>query len=332
MLLIALYALGFVGYRVWTALRWPRPWWLHALATVAFWAFMPILVLPLLATLLGAELPVWMLTLIAAAEYARHFVWPLRPQDQPHNPGPMGDARILTANLLKHNHDAESIVRTLRAEAADLVALQELRPSHAQAIARDLADLYPYQSLHPGDDSEGMGLLSRTPLEHLRLVPAVAPDADPTLVGQVSLAGAPVWIVNMHTRIPGLRTASVGPLTLPVGLQVTDRRRDIQDLVALMQTLEGPAILIGDMNATDECLDYHLAPKTWVNAFRAAGSGAGLTYPVGAPFFGVRLPFPLFRIDHIFIRGNLRPVWAYTGAMPGSDHRYVAASLALTRE
>ena len=48
-----------------------------------------------------------------------------------------------------------------------LVALEELTPRHAQAIAADPAirQLYPYQVLKPRGGSDGLGLLSSWPIE-----------------------------------------------------------------------------------------------------------------------------------------------------------------------
>jgi len=81
------------------------------------------------------------------------------------------------------------------------------------------------------------------------------------------------------------------------------------------------------MNTTDQCVEYHWIAGVWRDAYREAGQGPGLTYPVGVPFFGVRAPWPLFRIDHVFYRGKLEVSRAWTGVLPGSDHRYVMAEL-----
>ncbi len=64
----------------------------------------------------------------------------------------------------------------------------------------------------------------------------------------------------------------------------------------------------------------------FVEAFDAAGSGLGLSFPVFLRYRGLPLP-PLVRIDHVFLRG-LAPCCARFLSGAGADHRalYVEAT------
>ncbi len=328
-----LYVLTLALYTLWVNRDLPRPWWLIAAAPFAFWLFLGGLALPLLAGLRGAGLLRAAPLLLGSALYWSHFV--RRPRRaRAANPGQARRLRVMTANLLDSNRRCEEIVACIRREGADLIALQELHPQHVAALQRDLAVEYPYQWFLPGPElptpgrSEGMGLLSRLPFQRVGIV-AADPLANPCQVISWSLGQESVGVIHMHPRIPWPRFCAWLGLSLPCSLDDSERLRDVEALLGAGKMVQADAILLGDMNATDQCRPYRLLSKEWHSAFAAVGHGLGMTYPVDAEFFGWRFPWPLFRLDHILVRGRLSPLEAHVGDMPGSDHRYLVAELAL---
>ena len=327
---LAAYATASLLYHAYTATRLPRPWWLHIVADLAPWLWAPCLALPLLSLLWQS--PWYYVISFAAAAYAWRHLWFVPHwfiRTDPCNPSPL---RIVTANILKYNRECDALSRWLRDQRADVVALQELRPFHEEMLG-GLRDAYPHQALHPGDEirGDGIGLLSRHPLADEQLhIPTSA--SNPTQLAQVLAPGGPFWLVNVHTRIPLPRSVRLCGLELPFGLQTSERREDLLDVAALAEGLPGDALILGDFNATDECADLRLLPRTWRSAFRARGRGFGFSYPVRVLFFGVYVPFPLFRIDHAFCRGDWQIHAARMLAIPGSDHRALAVSLGLPRK
>ena len=325
--LLMLYAAAFIVYRGWIAVRLQRPWWLQALDTLAPWAFGPTLVLPLLGPLFGSAM-YWTLALLATGIYAQRylrFLWS-RP--------PRGECAcrftLMTCNLLKDNADCEGLIQALAQSNADVIALQELKPPLADAIAQGLGALYPYRWLIPGHDDEGMGIISRHPLADCT-VRQTDPTAIPTQVVSLSAAGRQLSIINAHTRIPVLQTRRILGLEWPCGLDASERRADLHHLVALAAGLPGDLVLMGDLNLTEEEIDYGIIPESWRNAFRLRGAGPGLTYPVKVDFFGLYIPFPLFRIDHVFCRNEWAIVSAQTTELPGSDHRGLVVEIGWPR-
>jgi endonuclease/exonuclease/phosphatase (EEP) superfamily protein YafD len=232
----------------------------------------------------------------------------------------------MTANLLKGNLCAAEIVEMIEAESPDVVALQELKPGHIQAIERHLGEAYPYRDLHPGEDCEGIGLLSRYPFTSLELC-EVAPGANPTQVARLLIEEHVTWVVNVHARIPRPRVWRVAGIPILHGYDTRERSEDIVGLARLVEGLPGDAILLGDHNTTPECQEYGLIPRRWHDAFREAGWGPGFTFPVKVNLLDLPMPFPLFRIDYVFYTGAWRATRARTGTMPGSDHRYVIVEL-----
>ncbi|MBC7234235.1 MAG: endonuclease/exonuclease/phosphatase family protein [Chloroflexi bacterium] len=326
-----IYLLALVGYVFWVRLDLERPWWLQALAPFALWVFGLGLGLPLLAALVGSGLLRGVPLLLGTALYWAHFVArprPRRPAQEEDDPV----LRVMTANLLDKNRRHAEIIATIRHECPDLIALQELNPAQVRALTQALTDEYPYQWFLPGPEtpvpgrSEGMGLMSRYPFQPLGVV-QVDPLANPAQVIALDVQGRFLDVLHMHPRIPLPRFRRVLGIAWPYGLDDSERERDVRALSHCAEQLGAEAIILGDMNATDQCREYRLLTKGWRDVYRQVGRGLGLTYPVDADFFGLRCPWPLFRIDYVLIRGHLYAMEAHVGRLPGSDHRYVVADL-----
>lgn len=183
------------------------------------------------------------------------------------------------------------------------MAVQGLRQGQAHALASQLGKAYPYQALYPGVDYEGMGLFSRHPILSARLDLGEL-GATPLLVARVLAPGGECLVANMHPRIPHLGGVRLGPFSLPWGLDTRERQADVRRIVRVLEGEAGDAVLLGDMNTTDQDREYGWVVRDWRDAYLAGTRSLGLTYPVDAPFYGVRPPFPLFRIDHVFLRGD----------------------------
>jgi len=320
-----------VGYILIARLGWPRPWWLKALDTISFWFFAPSLLSLLLAVIIprtGYRLAATISALLFIGHFwlrfipwgiVRHGLYPLLRRGQASNP-----LRVMTINLLKTNGDGRLITAAIASQDADIVALQELKLDHASAIREELGTLYPYQELYPGDSSEGLGLLSRVPFASYELQPA-EPGGNPTQVARLVASNRETWLVNVHSRIPELKLRPWGKISLPYNMETAARETDIRKLVQMVEERPGNALILGDLNTTEHCQEYRLIPGRWHDTYRELGWGPGWTFPVAARFFGVRLPFPIFRIDYVFHRGTWRPRSIRTGTMPGSDHRYLVA-------
>lgn len=102
-------------------------------------------------------------------------------------------------------------------------------------------------------------------------------------------------------------------------LNTANRKRAIQidSLIASIDSIEGPLIVCGDFN--DVPLSYPMRALRKIGmkeVYPEVGNGKGAT------FHANRLNF---RIDHIFYRGNLKPVWVKVFQNDLSDHYAVEA-------
>jgi len=69
--------------------------------------------------------------------------------------------RVMTFNINGGNERTDRVLAAIRAAQPDIIALQELNPSIAAALERDLKNDYPYQFLDPQWGVTGMGIISR---------------------------------------------------------------------------------------------------------------------------------------------------------------------------
>lgn len=226
--------------------------------------------------------------------------------------------RVLTANLWGGHADARAFAELVEEAGADVVAVQELGPEQAEALAARL----PHGRLHPARGHDGMGIALRRPGSVHRvtlprrdaLVAELATDAWPEL-------GVNVSVINAHLLAPHAppwwRTARI-------------RARQLRGLETHLEASgAGPRLLVGDLNATPLWPAYrrlaaHLEDAALLFARRHARRPLRTWGPwPGAP--------RLLRIDHALVAGMeveaLRVV-----PVRGSDHSALLVEVSVPRE
>ncbi|SDY56281.1 Uncharacterized conserved protein YafD, endonuclease/exonuclease/phosphatase (EEP) superfamily [Micromonospora pattaloongensis] len=274
---------------------------------VAGWSLMP----PLIALALRRW---WPASVAGVAALALLGVVAPRalPADAPRGAGPT--LRIATANVLAGDGDAAALIRLVRAERVDVLAVQEFTPETRAALDRDgLGELLPHRQLNPEVGTTGSALYARFPLSDtgIRRNPGffgftqayatvAVPGAPPVLVESAhpsapfSLAMLPDWFADLRAQP---RATPDGPLR----------------------------ILAGDFNATlDHAPLRALLDSGYVDAAAAAGQGLVGTW---GPYDGDLIP-PV-TIDHVLVDRRVAVRTVSVHPVPGSDHRAVVAELTL---
>ena len=232
---------------------------------------------------------------------------------------------VTTWNLKQGEPDPAVVVETIRAMPAGVVALEELTPRHAEAIAADPAIhlLYPYQVLKPRGGSDGLGLLSSWPIDDGWTFSYDPPIMSASVTPEV---GRTVDVIVAH---PYRGVLVPGRFGLPTyDATIRDRaigsvRRAIDPLLAS----GAPLVLLGDFNTVDRELGYGELSAGLTDAQHAVGLGPGLTW---RPEEIQWLPFGLLRIDDVFSANGLVPLDIGPDCTPrGSDHCIVHATLEL---
>jgi vancomycin resistance protein VanJ len=238
---------------------------------------------------------------------------------------------VMTYNIGNGRARPERLAPALLASGADVIALQEVSHAQAQAVEAELAQQYPYRSLHPGGFA-GKALLSRYPIHSAELLD-LGPER-PDLRACLEIEDQTLTLLNAHPPPPRLARFSVR-FDLPTW-------RQIQELTKLALEAD-PCLLLGDFNLADTRLEYaYLRSAGLRDAYGDAGRGRGHTLPKRLGpwkrFLWLNrllrwIPMkPMLRVDYIWYTPSLRALDAWIGADAGSDHLPVLAKVALPAE
>ena len=254
------------------------------------------------------------LILLAVLFLAAH---PLLPSLAAILPAKSGSATLstMTFNLGGGFTPPEPLAQTIAAAQADIVAVQELTSQSAAVLATELTAAYPYQILDPSIGSTG--LLSKLPIisyEWLR-----PPNGRPFLHVVVDRQGAELHVFAVHLQTPGILWWE--QLPLPRGLVETGLEAEVAYLLPQVAAVAAPVVVLGDFNMSDQSRAYAAMTAALQDGFRRAGIGLGRTFPNNLHWAGIRIPFPLVRIDYVFHSPHLEATSAVVKCIEGqSDH------------
>lgn len=212
-------------------------------------------------------------------------------------------APVTGFSIMQHNNqfenDSRGLVDYARANAPDIITLQEITTDSVQQLA-DLRTDYPYQVICPFSGMGGVAILSKFRF--------VGNQGEGCLEGRgmvsarVRLPTGEVTVVSLHLHWPW----------------PNQQQAQIEDLLPDMDRLKGPVFIGGDFNA--------VAWSSVANRIQTATDTkviGGLRF-TKALFSGVvQLP-----IDQVLVPVNW-PASASIGPRLGSDHNSVIAQIAL---
>ena len=266
----------------------------------------------LLLLLLGVALRLWRCAVAAAICVAltapRVLPWYL-PHANPASTGHGPTIRVILANVLRANQRHDQLLALVRQWKPDVLVLLEIDERWLHALA-PLTDRMPYSISEPRDDHFGIAVVSRLPLHH---------DEIATL-GSAGVRSIVCEIELENTRATLIATHPLPPL--PVG-RAPLRDEQLLAVARRASRVTGPAVLIGDLNATMWSRPYRQLTRQTdlVNARR--GCGILPTWPASFP------PFMRIPIDHCLHSRDIHALRCVTGQPIGSDHLPLIVDLAL---
>ncbi|MFN3866822.1 MAG: endonuclease/exonuclease/phosphatase family protein, partial [Demequina sp.] len=216
---------------------------------------------------------------------------------------------VASVNMTFGGADAEEVVHLVREHQVDVLAVQELTPEAVRALgAAGLDDLLPHSEVHAEPGFTGGAVWSRLPLTGGRAYDGLT---STTVLVEVEAAFGPLAVVAPHPAAPG-----------PVDHEGWSR--DLRALGGIVDGIDGPLLVLGDLNATRDHRAYRdLEHAGLVNAATQAGAGLKPTFPEG------RLPIPVVAIDHAMVRdAPLIAVQVHAVPVAGADHRALVATYA----
>lgn len=228
----------------------------------------------------------------------------------------MARVRLMSANLWNGRADAGAFARLVEGLRPDVVAVQELAPAQADALAR----VMPYGRLEPAADLSGMGIALRQPgAVHRLSLPCRDARVAEMRIGDASGTAHAVEVINVHIAAPHLR---------PVHRAAAYRRGQLRGLQAYIgEHPDRPLALVGDFNSTPFWFLYHRI------AHHLTDAALDLAHRHGTPPGRTWGPWPgsprLLRIDHVFVHGLAVEDFQVVDIV-GGDHSAVVADLVVS--
>ncbi len=231
------------------------------------------------------------------------------------------ELRVLSLNIYRGRLGLEPIAALLRAEAPDIVLLQEvLRPEYAPGLQDQAVVLAEaagsYRAYSAGvlgrRDEHKYGdpaILSRWPLTNVQFIQRDG-GRPYGMQARLDCSGRPLHLISVHCQ--GTFKWEWEHLVN----SVDERSKQAVELVELVDRLEGDVIIGGDFNSAEWMAEGVLMRRHWRD-FAEAG-GALPTFPAVQP---------LIRIDHIFGRGAFEATRFRVVDAAVSDHRAVVVDL-----
>ena len=220
--------------------------------------------------------------------------------------------RLLSLNLAIDHADTERVLAEVRAADADILCFQEYTLQRGAALAPRLEASYPTRFERPRNDSFGMAVYARVPLEDITRF-FLADSRTPQVRMRAKLGDTSIVLYALHL--------------VPIHAGLYDRhRREFVDLLRRLADEKDPAALVGDFNfVTHGALCGALRERGYLDTHALAGVGRGASWPVQLMDVGI----PGIRVDHIFVGPGLTCTASSVGSGTGSDHRPISASVAL---
>jgi vancomycin resistance protein VanJ len=324
----SVYVLFLLGVALSRGTQLGQLWWVRMAGDFLPFLFLPLMLLAPLVLILSGSRPARLLLCVPLILFV--FLYGRLFLPKPATALSDGDQTfsVMSYNVTRGDPGVDNILSIIESENADVVALQEVSPEVADALS-SLAPVYGYMAVHPTPDGyAGCALLSRFPI--------ISDEAFPLVEGMhlyqrvvLDLQGQRVHLLNVHfqpPRLPLLRSGSRA--LLPAGYDTTIQDRELERLLGELETLEGTAVVVGDLNMTDQSPGYGELTARLGDAYGETGWGFGHTFPDGEAR-SIATPFPLLRIDYIFHSRDIRANWSYVGDRGGPDHRFLVAGLSL---
>lgn len=210
------------------------------------------------------------------------------------------DLSIAHANLLYSNPTIDEAIVALLALDADMIAVSELTPEFADAIAASaVGERYPHTLLRPGDAAVGLGIWSRVPIAP---GPVVA-GSTMTLSAEVDLDGESLVVLLAHP--------------LPPLFHGERWRREMTAMAQLADDVRARTVVVADLNVSY----YHppfrrfLDATGWRDVHHALGRGFSVSWPTDEA-----VP-PFVRLDHALVGERVTATAIADHDVPGGDHR-----------
>ncbi len=220
--------------------------------------------------------------------------------------------RLLNANVLLSNKDYGALLRLVRRTDPDVVLLLEPGLAWEQAV-RPLSAGYPYRVSLPVPNTYGLMLLSRLPLQNVKIRNRLQPHVPSVTAGMRLRSGDVVDFHGVHPEppYPGDDSGERDAELVQIGREIRKSGR--------------ATIVLGDLNDVAWSHTSRLFRRLSGTLDPRVGRGPYPTYPANLPW----LAWPL---DHVFVTPHFRLMGIDRLPDIGSDHLPMLFTLCLVRD
>lgn len=254
--------------------------------------------------------------LVASVAYQVVRMWPYTPlasrQSTDASPGVEEDRvfRLVISNVLMENRAFDRWQRVVRAADPDVIATVETDAWWAEQL-RSLSDDYPHRVEQPQDDTYGMVIYSRFPLDGTEVRHLTEPTVPSVFTRARLPSGDTVQFVFLHPRPPR------------PDIQQNSTWRDAELVLAArdIQDLDPPIVVGGDLNDVAWSRTTRLFQK--LSGLLDPRIGRGLFATFHADHWYLRYP-----LDHVFHSDELTLVDLRRLDSIGGDHFPISVTFA----
>lgn len=202
-------------------------------------------------------------------------------------------------NVNTAHGDPSRVAAAIRAEKPDILLLEEVNDAWLAKLEPVLAG-FPSRLTAPRTDNFGMALYSRHPWTSARVL-SLGDAGVPSMCADISLGKARVVVVGTH------------PVPPICAENAAYRDGQLADVAQFVRKIQGPVLLIGDLNATP--WSWHFRRLMAESGLRNSSEGRGIhaSWPAFAAFLAVP-------IDHCLHSDDVRIVRKRLWRSVGSDH------------
>lgn len=234
-----------------------------------------------------------------------------------------GDLTVVTHNVGEGNR--AEFVAFLNATRPDVVLLQD-----ALGTGPAFARVHP--EWHMAAQAQFI-CLSRFPIGESHLLPATNWSGPPVAARfEIPFHGQKMAFYSIHLPTPRkelnhLATAHLRSAVEDYQARLLQRTALGREVAAVVAADSAPTVVCGDLNFPDHGVTYHRFSSILTDSFAKVGTGWGFTFPANSRNFFIRGPW--LRLDYIFAGRGWQPVTCEPEPGFLSQHRAVAARLAL---
>jgi vancomycin resistance protein VanJ len=225
--------------------------------------------------------------------------------------------RVMTYNIYYGGRKGiDAIIQTVNSESPDILCVQEVSVADREGAAfHRLSNLFA-EATCAGRGS--MAIFSRYPIMSVSSKPLNRLRDILRVTVRVNEIDIDIQSVHFLTsERSGNRRRRNTPLPGYLLGALRVRSQQAETLIESIGMSARPSVIAGDFNTPPRGEAYRRIAGEYVDAFRAAGWGAGYTF---------RSDLPIMRIDYVFVRG-LAVERCYVRNSKGSDHLPVVADL-----